>query len=149
MWTNCIERTLWGTEDFLYLVCLLTKRQLLSYTKINLIPFYFFFFFFCIKTFLSLMAATDSDHWFASLWVYCALQSFNFSFCGNFYKICLFNLHDHTFNETNLSSKAWKNETKYSRMDQVKLSKDCLPQILLGPFLNTLSQITFHIIFPF
>ena len=27
--------------------------------------------------------------------------------------------------------------TKYSRMDQVKFSKCCLPQILLGPFLNT------------
>ena len=27
--------------------------------------------------------------------------------------------------------------TKYSRMDQVKFSKGCLPQILLGPFLNT------------
>ena len=28
-------------------------------------------------------------------------------------------------------------ETKYSRMDQVKFFKVCLPQILLGPFLNT------------
>ena len=28
--------------------------------------------------------------------------------------------------------------TGYSRMDQVKFFKDCLPQILLGPFLNTL-----------
>ena len=27
--------------------------------------------------------------------------------------------------------------TKYSRMDQVKFSKGCLPQILLGTFLNT------------
>ena len=27
-------------------------------------------------------------------------------------------------------------------MDQVKLCKGCLPQILLGPFLNTLSQIS-------
>ena len=27
-------------------------------------------------------------------------------------------------------------------MDQVKFSKGCLPQILLGPFLNTLSHIT-------
>ena len=26
--------------------------------------------------------------------------------------------------------------TKYSRMDQVKFSKGCLPQILLDPFLN-------------
>ena len=42
-------------------------------------------------------------------------------------------------------------ETKYSRMDQAKLSisraccfkfsKDCLSQILLGPFLNTLSDL--------
>ena len=30
---------------------------------------------------------------------------------------------------------------KYSRMDQVKFFKDCLPQILLGPFLNTSSHI--------
>ena len=28
--------------------------------------------------------------------------------------------------------------TKYSRMDQVKFFKVCLPQISLGPFLNTL-----------
>ena len=28
---------------------------------------------------------------------------------------------------------------KYSRMNQVKFFKGCLPQILLGPFLNTLS----------
>ena len=32
-------------------------------------------------------------------------------------------------------------ETKYSRMDQVKFFKGCLLQILLGPFLNTLSHI--------
>ena len=39
--------------------------------------------------------------------------------------------------------------TKYSRMDQIKFVegtlykffKGCLPQILLGPFLNTLSHI--------
>ena len=30
---------------------------------------------------------------------------------------------------------------KYSSMDQVKVFKDCLPQILLGTFLNTLSHI--------
>ena len=30
--------------------------------------------------------------------------------------------------------------TKYSRMDQVKLFKGCLPQISLDPFLNTLSH---------
>ena len=30
--------------------------------------------------------------------------------------------------------------TKYSRMDQVKFFKGCFPQILLGPFLNTLSH---------
>ena len=29
----------------------------------------------------------------------------------------------------------------YSRMDQVKFFKGCLPQFLLGPFLNTLTQI--------
>ena len=29
--------------------------------------------------------------------------------------------------------------TRYSRMDQVKFFKSCLPQILLGSFLNTLS----------
>ena len=51
---------------------------------------------------------------------------------------------------------ALSNETKYSRIDQVKFVEDslwktekvmvclkqsCLPQILFGPFLNTLSQI--------
>ena len=30
--------------------------------------------------------------------------------------------------------------TKYSRMDQVKFSKGCLPQIIHGPFLNTSSH---------
>ena len=40
---------------------------------------------------------------------------------------------------TVLWSPYW-NETKYSRTDQVKFFKDCLPQILLDPFLNTLSQ---------
>ena len=34
------------------------------------------------------------------------------------------------------------NGTKYSRMDQVKFFKSCLLQILIGPFLNTLSQMT-------
>ena len=33
--------------------------------------------------------------------------------------------------------------TKYSRMDQVKFFKGCLPQILLGPFLNIFSHM-FH-----
>ena len=33
--------------------------------------------------------------------------------------------------------------TKYSRMDQVKFFKGCLPQVLLGPFLNTLSHLLF------
>ena len=33
------------------------------------------------------------------------------------------------------------NGSRYSRMDQVKIFKGCLPQILLGPFLNTLTQI--------
>ena len=31
-----------------------------------------------------------------------------------------------------------KYESKYSRMEQVKFFKGCLPQVLLGPFLNTL-----------
>ena len=31
-------------------------------------------------------------------------------------------------------------ETKHSRMDQRKVFKGCLPQIFLGPFLNTLSH---------
>ena len=39
------------------------------------------------------------------------------------------------------SKTQYTNRTKYSRMDQVKFFKSCLPQILLGPFLNTLSQI--------
>ena len=30
--------------------------------------------------------------------------------------------------------------TKYSRMDQVKFSKGCLPQIIHGPFLNISSH---------
>ena len=30
--------------------------------------------------------------------------------------------------------------SRYSRMDQVKFFKGCLPQILLGPFLNTLTH---------
>ena len=33
--------------------------------------------------------------------------------------------------------------TKYSGMDQVKCFKGCLSQILLGPFLNTLSYMTY------
>ena len=32
-------------------------------------------------------------------------------------------------------------EANYSRMDQVKFFKGCLPQILLGLFLNTLSHV--------
>ena len=32
--------------------------------------------------------------------------------------------------------------TKYSRMDQVKFFKGCPPQILIGPFLNTLSHLS-------
>ena len=35
------------------------------------------------------------------------------------------------------------NESKYSRLDQVNFFKGCLPQILLSPFLNTLSQMFF------
>ena len=37
------------------------------------------------------------------------------------------------------SEKSDTTESKYSRVDQVKV-KDCLPQILLGPLLNTLSR---------
>ena len=33
------------------------------------------------------------------------------------------------------------NGTKYSRMEQIKILKGCLPKISLGPFLKTLSQI--------
>ena len=38
-----------------------------------------------------------------------------------------------------------KYETKYLRMDQVKNFKGCLPQILLGLFVNTLSYISLQI----
>ena len=37
-------------------------------------------------------------------------------------------------------SSSTSNESRYSKMDQVKFFKDCLPQILLGPFLDTLTQ---------
>ena len=37
----------------------------------------------------------------------------------------------------------WIYGTKYFRMDQVKVFKGSLPEILLGPFLNTLSIISF------
>ena len=44
--------------------------------------------------------------------------------------------------DSNLSNMlSIKYGTKYSRMDQVKLFKGYLPQILFGPFLNTLSHI--------
>ena len=33
---------------------------------------------------------------------------------------------------------------KHSRIDQVKFFEGCLPQILLGPFLNTLFRICFR-----
>ena len=36
--------------------------------------------------------------------------------------------------------------TKYSRMDQVKFFKGCLPQILLCQFLNTWTYLCFHLI---
>ena len=35
--------------------------------------------------------------------------------------------------------------SRYSRMDQVKFFKGCLPQILLGPFLNTLTHFQFYL----
>ena len=38
------------------------------------------------------------------------------------------------------------NGTKLSRMHQVNFFKRCLPQILLGPLLNTLCQIMMHCI---
>ena len=31
--------------------------------------------------------------------------------------------------------------SRYSRMDQVKFFKGCLSQVLLGPFLNTLTHV--------
>ena len=37
-----------------------------------------------------------------------------------------------------------KNWTNYSRMDQVQFFKGCLPQILVGLFLNTFSQMILH-----
>ena len=37
------------------------------------------------------------------------------------------------------------NGTKHLRMDQVRFSKGCLPQIFLGPFLNTLSQMKYSV----
>ena len=37
------------------------------------------------------------------------------------------------------------NGSRYSRMDQVKIFKGYLPQILHGPFLNTFTQILLHI----
>ena len=36
---------------------------------------------------------------------------------------------------------------QYSRIDHVKFFKGCLPQIFLGPFLNTLSRIIFMAVF--
>ena len=37
--------------------------------------------------------------------------------------------------------KTWTtNETKYSRMAQINFFKGCLPEISLGPFLNTLPK---------
>ena len=38
---------------------------------------------------------------------------------------------------------------KYSRMNQVKILIGCLPQILLGPFLNTLPHIEGKLMDPF
>ena len=61
---------------------------------------------------------------------------------------------NHTLGNENIINLIY--ESKYSRMDQVKFVEDslvedpfkffkgCLPQILLGPFLNTLSHITLH-----
>ena len=40
-----------------------------------------------------------------------------------------------------LTTPTRENESKYSRVDQIKYFKGCLQQILLGPLLNTLSQI--------
>ena len=37
------------------------------------------------------------------------------------------------------------NGAKHSRMDQVRFFKGCLPQIFLGPFLNTLSQMKYSV----
>ena len=40
-----------------------------------------------------------------------------------------------------LTTPTTANKSKYSRVDQVKFFKGCLPQILFGSLLNTLSQI--------
>ena len=55
--------------------------------------------------------------------------------------------------EINFEFKSWINGAKYSRMDEVKFVETafkkfegCLPQISLGPFLNTLSQVYFSYI---
>ena len=40
----------------------------------------------------------------------------------------------------------WTYGTKYSRIDQVKVFKGCLPQILLGLILNTLSHMVLMIL---
>ena len=40
----------------------------------------------------------------------------------------------------NQSLEMLKNGSRYSRIVQVKYFKGCLPQILLGSFLNTLTQ---------
>ena len=37
-------------------------------------------------------------------------------------------------------------DTKQSRMDQVKFVEDSLQKILLAPFLNTVSHITYNIL---
>ena len=43
-------------------------------------------------------------------------------------------------------TKTYKDDSKYSRMDQVKFFKGDLPPILLGPFLIILTQIIFYCI---
>ena len=65
--------------------------------------------------------------------------------------------HTKPDNHLEWTYKILKNNTKYSflhgsrhsRIDQVKLFKGCLPQILLDPFLNTLSRmfLYFFIVF--
>ena len=61
-------------------------------------------------------------------------------------KCCLFVFFTHIKNLWRLFCYI-TNRIKYSRMDQVKFFKGCLPQILLCPILNTLSHMLRHTFF--
>ena len=52
-----------------------------------------------------------------------------------------YNFSNNTYRLKKGKLKQFTYVTKYSTMDQVKFFKGCLPQILLGPFLNTLTDI--------